>query len=306
MISALHANGTIQLLNTLGLWLYLPLPILLIAGVLSRRSSAWLLLFPTLVFGAEYGQLLLPKQPNPHAPQLRVMTWNLLFTNPNDSGVAAFIRHEQPDLLFVQELGWHMGLQLAEELHSSYPSQWIEPASGARGLGIFSRYPLMRVTPETERYDPCRCQHALVQIDDHQVDVLNFHPSIPAIEVFEIGRLRIPVALDTTPQLEPFDAMLKRIEPVGRPILLAGDFNLTEREPTYRRIRAKLSDAFREAGWGFGLSYPQGTQIGPVPIPNLIRIDYIFHSSDLRALAAWNGSGAGSDHRYLVADFVWQ
>ena len=73
-----------------------------------------------------------------------------------------------------------------------------------------------------------------------------------------------------------------------------------------------MHDAWREAGWGFGHTFPgeptperggsRPVLLG-VPVPTwLVRIDYIFHSDALVTIAARVGPGDGdSDHRPVVA-----
>ena len=40
-------------------------------------------------------------------------------------------------------------------------------------------------------------------------------------------------------------------------------------------------------------------------IPPLLRLDYIWHTPDLRASQAWLGDPFGSDHRPVVAILRW-
>ena len=78
---------------------------------------------------------------------------------------------------------------------------------------------------------------------------------------------------------------------------------MSDRQPLYGRLRQHLHDAHREAGWGFGYSYPAGTR-GWLPLWPLVRIDYVFHDGAWAAPAAWTKVVAGSDHRAVVADLV--
>jgi endonuclease/exonuclease/phosphatase (EEP) superfamily protein YafD len=91
----------------------------------------------------------------------------------------------------------------------------------------------------------------------------------------------------------------------GGPAVLMGDFNLVERHPIYRQIAgAGLTDAFRAAGRGVGVTLPTrmarwaatGSRWGSIPLPPLFRVDYIWLTADLLPLVAWVGGHAGSDH----------
>ena len=81
-----------------------------------------------------------------------------------------------------------------------------------------------------------------------------------------------------------------------------GDFNQTDQNNNYKiLVDADLKDAFREAGWGFGGTWPAS---GLGMIRNLIRIDFIWHTDHFQAIRAWVGDGAGSDHSSLFAELV--
>lgn len=77
---------------------------------------------------------------------------------------------------------------------------------------------------------------------------------------------------------------------------------MTDQSPGYRELRRRLLDAYREAGWGFGHTFPDmEVRSMPTPFP-LVRIDYIFHSRDMRASRSYVGDRGGPDHRFLVAE----
>jgi len=66
-------------------------------------------------------------------------------------------------------------------------------------------------------------------------------------------------------------------------------------------------DSFREAGWGLGHTFPAaGGRYWALPYPSLlVRIDYVFHSRDWKAEAAWVGEWDGqSDHRPVIASLT--
>ncbi len=95
---------------------------------------------------------------------------------------------------------------------------------------------------------------------------------------------------------------MARVEKVDGPVVLLGDFNLTDQTDQYRRITGSLRDAHRAAGWGFGHTFPAHGRIYVLPIPvPLIRIDYVFYSPGLAAIETHLGENAGSDHRPVIA-----
>ncbi len=78
----------------------------------------------------------------------------------------------------------------------------------------------------------------------------------------------------------------------------------------YSEFARRLRDAQREAGWGWGFTFPTNLAIldyFKVPIPALpmlpfLRLVYVFSSDDWQSLRICEGRAAGSDHCYLVVD----
>jgi len=86
-------------------------------------------------------------------------------------------------------------------------------------------------------------------------------------------------------------------EMASEALIVAGDFNMTDISADYEHVTGSgLVDSFRESGTGFGLTFPSWS-----PFP-LVRLDYIFHSSDMRSLSAEVMASAGnSDHFPVTA-----
>jgi endonuclease/exonuclease/phosphatase family metal-dependent hydrolase len=97
---------------------------------------------------------------------------------------------------------------------------------------------------------------------------------------------------------------------VETPLIVTADFNATDQNQAYRIITRQLNDSWREAGWGFGHTFPGGPipdlprpMVAGHPIPMWVaRIDYIFYSNNLEAIEARLGVWDGvSDHRPVIA-----
>jgi endonuclease/exonuclease/phosphatase family metal-dependent hydrolase len=94
------------------------------------------------------------------------------------------------------------------------------------------------------------------------------------------------------------------------PLIVLGDFNAGDLSSAYGIVTRTLRDAWREAGWGAGNTFPGADSPGSsrrivagIPAPMwLVRIDYVFHSDHWRAVSAWIGPWDGfSDHRPVAA-----
>ena len=98
--------------------------------------------------------------------------------------------------------------------------------------------------------------------------------------------------------------ILDTVEGQPEPLILLGDLNSTPNHQVHRALSAHLVDAFREAGWGLGHTFPaMGGRFWGVPYPNrLVRIDHIFYSDDWQAETARVGEWDGfSDHLPVIA-----
>lgn len=93
----------------------------------------------------------------------------------------------------------------------------------------------------------------------------------------------------------------------GTPTIIAGDFNMVDQSADYDLlIEAGLHDAFRERGWGLGLTYPTGYARAPIAMRPFVRIDYVWHTDNFRTIRAWVGPNWGSDHLPLLVDLGWE
>jgi endonuclease/exonuclease/phosphatase (EEP) superfamily protein YafD len=301
-----------ELVDIFGLLLFAPLPLLLLVSLVAanRRAGLWLLL-PLLVLAWEYGPLFLPRtMPRVFAPSaatqgrpLRVMTANLLVSNQSVTTFGALLRVEQPDIVAMQELSHAMGEHLAATINDQYPYQLLGPSDAPDGLGILSRYPL-HVESETGWYGHvCGCQRVSVDVEGRPITFLNVHPWPPHVGFARLGRLPIPASFDANQTREMLEAALDGIDASQGPLLMLGDFNVSDRQPTYRWLRRELRDAYREAGWGLGYTFPALSFEG-APDLAIIRIDYVLHDPSVRARAVHTGTTPGSDHHYVVADLL--
>jgi endonuclease/exonuclease/phosphatase family metal-dependent hydrolase len=87
----------------------------------------------------------------------------------------------------------------------------------------------------------------------------------------------------------------------GRSVLVAGDFNTTEREPAYADFVRGLRDAHLDAGIGPGLTW-RPLSLDGLPF-GLVRIDYLMTTPDLQAVSTHVVCNELSDHCLLEAGF---
>jgi vancomycin resistance protein VanJ len=144
-----------------------------------------------------------------------------------------------------------------------------------------------------------------LSVDNHGVTL--FAPHLPQPEIHRTNDLHLPDGMDTTEHDAELTEIVHWAQQATGTVLLAGDFNMSDQAQAYTLLSSDFRDAYREAGWGFGFTFPNKLRGNPIPFPlPVIRIDYIFHSPDLVAQTARVECKGGSHHCYLVAQLAWR
>ncbi len=279
-----------------------------LALVHRRRWAIAAALVPLAIFLLLYGGLFLPRfQPGfaNGAEVLRVMTWNILYTNDDGAAIARRIEGAEPDVICFQELVPAMAADLIGRLGDEYPYRVLLVENDVTGLGVFSRYPLR---DEGEVPDPAwkhGAQVVAVEFEGESALLLNVHAVSSWLPLGARGR----ASFEWTFRLreEQVRRWMARVDRHDGPVVVAGDFNLTDQNAAYRPLDASLDDAFRRAGRGWGHTFPaDAEQWRGIPVPRrLWRLDYVWYSDHWQALEAHVGPWDGqSDHLPIVADLV--
>jgi endonuclease/exonuclease/phosphatase (EEP) superfamily protein YafD len=286
------------LLNSLAHHAFWPLPLIAVLATITRRRSLWAGIgAAVMVWAILFGGLFNFRQPTAQAssPTFRAMTYNVESRNRDVEAVAATIRAADADVIGLHELAPTLALALGSELREEYPYRMFNSDTGIYGMGILSRYPIEPVETEEALYglwigDP---QAVRIELPEGPVMVLHVH--------FTQGRNRDVNASQVTAWAAS----------QAEPVVVVGDLNATDLSDTHGILTdGGLQDAWREVGWGYGSTFPMVDNIvpylsGPMFSPKkLIRIDYVFHTDDLRAIDVerlpWDGQ---SDHLAVVAEF---
>ena len=316
----------LALANAFAIYLFVPLPGMALLAAFARRRGAWIaLLIVTLLFFRLFGSDLLPPSPVARAgadgPELTVMTYNVLFANTDATPIITSITSAagdpgplprsdggglgwgpgwgpgwEPDLIAFQELTPLLAQQLEPAIGAQYSYRTPPHANCHAEAAIWSRYPLQVEAVEDDML--CRVNSVVVDFDGQPVRVVNVH----AWSYTGLDRASVEQSFQW--RREQVASILNMVEGQPEPLIILGDLNSTPMHEMYQTLDRHLVDAFREAGWGLGHTYPATrTHFWSIPLPaRLVRIDHIFHSEDWRAEAArvreWDGA---SDHRAVVA-----
>ena len=235
----------------------------------------------------------LPRPPAPSANgsaparELSVVTFNLGTDLADAPRLARWLRELEPDLVALQELTELTAGYLAEQLGELYPHGVLVPGGGPGGVhgrGILSRYPVLDWSYPKLR-QPRRHLRARLGVGGRALDVWVLHLSAET-SVLGAGTAGGRDLIELSGRGEP-----------GVPRLVLGDLNTTERSGDWRRLRAAgLTDAFRAVERRAGYSFPLHRRYRGIPAVPFVRIDYVWHSAEFRALSAELGPDLGSDH----------
>lgn len=297
----------LRLSEVFNAWAYLPLLLPLALVLLTRQHRALLLLLmPLGCFSYEYGLQYLPKWQawagiaSPTVT-LRVLTWNTHATMDQHDEFIHEVRRLRPDLVALQEASYSLRRKVADELFDEYPYQINDLLSSAESLITLSRYPVSQHNFD-RRIGGCRCQQLVIQWRGQSITVINSHVPSPYISLDLFPRIPRVLAFDNKFQYHAVDALLTQVATVQGPLLVMGDLNTTEQQWNLRRLAYYLQDAFSQAGWGLGFTFPVGKRLRYFAVPPFVRIDHILYNAHWQAITAWPGPPLDSDHLYVVAD----
>jgi len=271
---------------------------------LPSRRRWWLipLQLPLLIaFVVVYGDRFAPQRAtdaaDADAATLRVMTYNLQTRATSAANLEAVLRDLQPDVVGLEE--FHRDhLPALDALQDLYPYQAVHLSKRRVGLALLSRYPIAAqgAVDPAERYP-----HSIrveVEVGGAPVAVYLVHPDTPDHHYF-------PWAYDDTTRDAQLGEARDAIAAEQGPVLMLCDCNMSDQSDAYRAFDRLLTDSYREAGRGLGLTFPaRFGQLSPSPLP-LLRLDYIWHSDHFAARAARVMREQGtSDHFAVIAELV--
>ncbi|WP_240506150.1 endonuclease/exonuclease/phosphatase family protein [Thermoactinospora rubra] len=265
-------GGVTTVAESLLPWFGWAVPVLLLAALLARSKGAALAaLLPGLVWAVMFGPVALASPPGGRS-DLKVGTVNVGVRN-NASGHAVRAIAQDLDVLAAQELT--PGGPAAKQLN-----QMFEHSYTVSTVGLWSRFPITDRKPIDPGLGWKRALRAVLKTPKGEVTVYVVH----------LGSARPG---DTALRDRSLSAVRKLVDadPSER-ILLLGDLNTASTDRGLRGLAPPLLDAQREAGDGFGFTWPSSF---PVTRP-----DHILYRG-MTATSATVAPATGSDHRAAVA-----
>lgn len=270
----------------------------LAVGARRLAMACSLLLLPTLGSMVHGFMPRTAASPDAHEEGLTVLSANMLFGQDRLAELLPQIEECDADLVLLQE--YEAGDSESEaRLRMWYPYFASWPREEAFGQAVFSRHPFVQQPrlvrgPEGTLIPAAAC---IVEVRGRAVAVWNVHPLPPVGPERTLGqRAMVCWIADRVTEMMG--------EPDGAEgLIIAGDFNAPYRTNHLRELRhAGLREAHDEVGLGAGATWPRVGWERHFPG---IRLDHIMFAGVLEPVWAEVGVDYGSDHRPVIARFVW-
>jgi len=293
----------LAMLNNFAPYFFLPAVIFAPLALAARLHPRFVLLpLMLLVVGLVwFGPRFAPRPvAAPATATLKVVTLNLWVSNQQLDVTETWLREQAADVVLLQE-AYH---DMAARLSDLYPYTLPDPAlPRGQDLQILSRYPIIDADVGSGYL------RSVVDVDGTPIAVYNIHFGVPFVNRPHYGLYALPYPLsmmvryNESPRNEQIANLLARLQAEETlPAVIAGDFNTSDNSAMYPVVAGQLTDSFREVATGLGTTWPIGSKLPlALPLPPLMRIDYVWHTDGLRALDVQVGPEVGSDHRPVVA-----
>ena len=291
----------------------LPLPFTLTALALYRATrllatqlvAAFVVFFPLMGFVLPW-----PASAHEGEPTLRVLSYNVNSGYGGYDKIAAEVDAFSPDIVLFQEI-FAGSEQIAELLGEKYPT-----VQTSTQFLIASRFPILSSSdpekvPHLGRLRSPRFVQYVIDTPLGPIALYNVHPLSPRHGFYKLrgaglrreilsGRLfggenAALLQSDAALRGEQVEAVSRSADHENDPVVIAGDTNLPSLSMFLHRYLSRFHDGFREAGWGFGYTFPADKR-------PWMRIDRILASDELRFVGFEVGRSKLSDHYCVVAD----
>jgi endonuclease/exonuclease/phosphatase (EEP) superfamily protein YafD len=228
-----------------------------------------------------------------------VVSVNTLFTTADLETIAGIVDRERPDVIVFQEVMPDRASALLGRFREGYPHAAHDPRE-ARSCVILSRGAFVGPVDRVPSHPawPSAQPVARVEHEGREIAVMGVHlPSPTRGEFLPAGvEMAARVGLWARSRLDGADA------PAG--LILAGDFNAPLWTGRMRALReAGLREAHESAGSGRGATWPDKSPLRHAPG---IRLDQVAFAGALRCVESRVLESVGSDHRPVLARFVWE
>lgn len=186
----------------------------------------------------------------------------------------------------------------ADALSTTFPTGY--------GVCIFSRYPIinkgfLELVNQTSNLtvfaDVVIGKDTIRIVNTHLKSIVFDHSDYKTVEVInkaestDLRRILAKLKYAFKARAKQADAVRERLEKSPYPLIVCGDFNDSPASYSYKTIKGKLKDSYKESGIGMSRTY-----IGKMPS---FRIDYILHDAKWKSYDYKTNRLNFSDHKMI-------
>ncbi len=262
---------------------------LLVLVAAARRSLALLLAVLITLGVGMVGYRTPPATASvPTGTTLTVMTWNVHGDDLGEMGFAEVTARVRPDVVLLEEARLRRGdagLVAAWPYRLTYPRAATPP-----GMVILSRLPIEAdgiLDRPPGAWDKPRAPWIRVSLDGMPLTIVGVHLTFP------FSSLPCPYCPDARDTEVRALASFAASRGSGA-LVVAGDFNMTEREPAHADMARVLTEVVPEGGATW-------KPLARSWFPPILRLDFVFVSADIAATARVECAGSRSDHCPVAA-----
>jgi endonuclease/exonuclease/phosphatase (EEP) superfamily protein YafD len=249
----------------------------------TRKQWRWVVAFLVLG-GVQMGlvaeSLRGPEHVVAQEGDLKLISANVLTSNPDAQALLDWVRQEDPDLLMLLEVNatW---LEKLAPLQTQFPYREDHPRGDNFGISLWSRIP-MEANSDWIGEAQIPSIHATFQ-GEHPFALFAVHPLPPMNRAMVNSRNR---------QLHALGELVMASE---LPVLVAGDMNTTPWSLSLSEFKAQTNLHPARTSW---------VSTWPVAMPFLgIQIDHVLVSESIGVVSCERGPDIGSDHWPLLTRF---
>ncbi|HSH20987.1 MAG TPA: endonuclease/exonuclease/phosphatase family protein, partial [Candidatus Caenarcaniphilales bacterium] len=277
-------SGLLAITQVFAPHLFLPLVLLVPLAIARGTTAARVAIVAAAVIGVVRfapGMVSLPPAPTEAAEPVAVLTWNLAAGQAAGHLLIERLLASEADVVGLQEVrAEHVAaIEASDELTARFPYRVLEPRPGVLGMALLSRFPIL---DSTSADSPPLIVATVRGPGEREITLATAHP-LPA-QIRLVGGL-VPVGYDATARDAALAEVRSAVEEWGTaPVIVLGDFNVTDREPGYAELTAGFVDAHAAVGIGPGSTWRPAT-LDFLPF-GVLRIDYVFTGEGVRPLSS--------------------
>jgi vancomycin resistance protein VanJ len=230
---------------------------------------------------------------------LRVMTYNVLYSNEDYDSVSNVILTHRPDLVALQEVVPEMMRALVERLQDVYPYYVAGTYKDFGETAVFSRYPIV----DSQVIDVLVDRRAVVvkvAIREQEVTFVSIHLMAYNLRWTKLKDVPATIMERTRIQHRQVEIVFDQVDDEDGIVLVGCDCNTYETSSTYRMLDQYLDNAARAVG----LLLIGNELSGAQQDISLHHIDYVWYRGDIEPIRVHKllDSG-GSDHLPVLVIF---